>query len=169
MNDGWATANPLRLVRQSAMHLQEEIVLSPVEIAALLSELRDPFYTLILLVSVTGLRRGELFGLRWEDVGFEQAEIRVVLSIVDQIEGASEDTGIPTAYTNVSGTGNCSGELAQADKLSGSPELGVREPSSSRKEALLAGCSTQEARPARSRKSWNHKGDRLCRRSRIHW
>lgn len=87
MRYGWATANPIRLVRQSALPLQEEIVLAPVEIAALLSELRDPFYTLILLVSVTGLRRGELFGLKWEDVDFEQAEIRVVRSVVDQVEG----------------------------------------------------------------------------------
>jgi integrase len=87
MRYGWATTNPIRLVRQSALPLQEEIVLAPVEIAALLSELRDPFYTLILLVSVTGLRRGELFGLKWEDVDFEQAEMRVVRSIVDQVEG----------------------------------------------------------------------------------
>jgi site-specific recombinase XerD len=36
----WATTNPIRLVRQSAMPLQEEIVLTPIEIAALLSELR---------------------------------------------------------------------------------------------------------------------------------
>jgi integrase len=67
--------------------MPEEIVLAPVEISALLRELRDPFYTLILLVSVTGLRRGELFGLKWEDVDFEQAEIRVVRSVVDQVEG----------------------------------------------------------------------------------
>jgi integrase len=83
----WATINPIRLVRQSALPLQEEIVLEPVEIAALLPELRDPFRTLILLASVTGLRRGELFGLKWEDVDFNEAEIRVVRSIVDQVEG----------------------------------------------------------------------------------
>jgi integrase len=83
----WAASNPIRLVRQSALPLQEEIVLEPVEIAALLAELRDPFRTLILLASVTGLRRGELFGLKWEDVDFNEAEIRVVRSIVDQVEG----------------------------------------------------------------------------------
>jgi integrase len=82
-----ATTNPIRLVRQSALPLQEEIVLEPVEIAALLSELRDPFHTLILLVSVTGLRRGELFGLKWDDVDFKESEIRVVRSVVDQVEG----------------------------------------------------------------------------------
>jgi integrase len=83
----WATANPIRLVRQSAMPLQEEIVLTAVEVAALLSELRDPFYSLILLAAVTGLRRGELFGLKWADVDFEEREIRVVRSLVDQVEG----------------------------------------------------------------------------------
>jgi integrase len=87
MRYGWITTNPIRLVRQSALPLQEDVVLAPVEIAALLSELRDPVYTLILLVSVTGLRRGELFGLKWEDMDFEQAEIRVVRSVVDQVEG----------------------------------------------------------------------------------
>jgi integrase len=83
----WATTNPIRLVRQSAKSKQEHFVLEPVEVSALLSELRDPFRTMILLASVTGLRRGELFGLKWEDVDFNEAEIRVVRSVVAQIEG----------------------------------------------------------------------------------
>ncbi len=87
MRYGWAASNPIRLVRQSGLPVKEEIVLTPVEIAALLTELRDPFRTLILLVAVTGLRRGELFGLKWEDIDFHEAEIRIVRSIVDQVEG----------------------------------------------------------------------------------
>lgn len=87
MRYGWATANPIRLVRQSALPVEEQIVLEAVEIAALLAELIDPFRALILLVSVTGLRRGELFGLKWEDIDFGGAEIRIVRSIVDQAEG----------------------------------------------------------------------------------
>jgi integrase len=83
----WAASNPIRLVRQGAMPQQEEIVLTPVEVSALLSELHNPFHALILLASVTGLRRGELFGLKWEDVDFTEAEIKVVRSIVDQVEG----------------------------------------------------------------------------------
>ena len=73
----WATANPIRLVRQGAMPQQEEIVLLPVEVASLLAELRGSFYTLVLLAAITGLRRGELFGLKWQDVDFEHCEIRI--------------------------------------------------------------------------------------------
>jgi integrase len=83
----WTDRNPIRLVRQSALPSREEIVLTPVEVAVLLQELRDPFRTLILLAAVTGMRRGELFGLKWEDIDFIEAEIRVVRSIVDQVEG----------------------------------------------------------------------------------
>jgi integrase len=83
----WMTRNPILLVRQSALPVKEEIVLTPVEVAALLAELRDPFSTLILLAAVTGLRRGELFGLKWEDINFAEAEIQVVRSVVDQVEG----------------------------------------------------------------------------------
>jgi len=83
----WADRNPIRLVRQSAMSQDEQVVLEPVEVQALLSELRDPFRTLILLACVTGLRRGELFGLKWQDIHFREAEINIVRSIVDQIEG----------------------------------------------------------------------------------
>jgi integrase len=49
--------------------------------------LRDPFRTLILLASATGFRCGELFGLKWEDIDFAEAGIRVIRSVVDQIEG----------------------------------------------------------------------------------
>lgn len=83
----WADRNPIRLVRQSAMPQQEQVALEPVEVQALLSELRDPFSTLILLACVTGLRRGELFGLKWEDIDFREAAIRVQRSVVDQVEG----------------------------------------------------------------------------------
>ena len=83
----WMTRNPIRLVRQGSLPQQEEIVLAPVEVAALLDELRDPFFTIILLAAVTGLRRGELFGLKWADINFADAEMKVVRSMVDQVEG----------------------------------------------------------------------------------
>ena len=83
----WATTNPIRLVRQTAKPLREHEVLEPAEISALLAELAEPFRTLVLTASMTGLRRGELFGLKWQDIRFEDGEISVVRSIVDQHEG----------------------------------------------------------------------------------
>ncbi len=49
--------------------------------------LRDPFRALVLLAAVTGMRRGELIGLKWEDIDFHNAEILIVRSMVDQVEG----------------------------------------------------------------------------------
>jgi integrase len=112
----WATTNPIRLVRQSALPLQEEIVLEPVETAALVAELRDPFRILILLAAVTGLRRGELFGLKWEDVDFNLAEIRVVRSIVDQVEGPPK-TCLTSPTANVVRAFHLSRELGEANQL----------------------------------------------------
>ena len=83
----WMKKNPIRLVRQSALPQQEQIVLEHFEVAALLEELHEPFATLIFLAAVTGLRRGELFGLKWEDINFAEGEMRVVRLLVDQIEG----------------------------------------------------------------------------------
>ena len=89
----WATSNPIRLVRQSGKRLREPDVLTPQEVAALLAELQEPCRTLVLVASTTGLRRGELFGLKWEDVDFKCGELRIVRSVVDQIEGATKTAG----------------------------------------------------------------------------
>lgn len=42
----------------------------------------------IELDAFTGLRRGELIGLRWEDVDFEQFVVHVRRSVVAMVEGA---------------------------------------------------------------------------------
>ena len=62
-------------------------MLEPFEVQAILAELRDPFRTLLFAAVVTGLRRGELFGLKWEDVNFREGQIQVVRSLVDMKEG----------------------------------------------------------------------------------
>jgi integrase len=40
-----------------------------------------------IVAAVTGLRRGELVGLKWEDIDFANGKIHVRRSLVDQIEG----------------------------------------------------------------------------------
>jgi integrase len=58
-----------------------------------LAELQEPCRTLVLIASTTGLRRGELFGLKWEDLDFKRGKIPIVRLIVDQMEGATKTAG----------------------------------------------------------------------------
>ena len=83
----WAAANPIALVRCSSKRVQAPDVLTPEEIRGILGELAEPARTVTMLAAVTGMRRGELFGLKWEDLDFERRSIRIVRSLVDQIEG----------------------------------------------------------------------------------
>src|SRR5258708_22589345 len=63
-------------------------VLTPEEIMAFLKELPDPLRTMIELDAFTGLRRGELIGLRWQDVDSEKLVLHIRRSVVAMVEGA---------------------------------------------------------------------------------
>jgi integrase len=83
----WADRNPIRLVRQSAKRERTPDVLTAGEIKELLSKLDGPYYVMAFLAAVTGLRVSELLALKWEDVDFVAAEIRLTRSIVCQHVG----------------------------------------------------------------------------------
>jgi integrase len=87
MRYGWAERNPIREVRQSTRRKQEPDILTPEELEALIRDLPEPARTLVIMASVTGLRRGELIGLKRADVDFISGKISVVRSLVDNIEG----------------------------------------------------------------------------------
>jgi len=80
----WTTTNPIKHVRQSAKRSYIPTVLSPAELKEFLGKLAEPAKTAVLLGAVTGLRVGELLGLKWSDVDFEQFEIRIVRDVVNQ-------------------------------------------------------------------------------------
>lgn len=79
--------NPIRFVRQSARRRRAPDVLTGAEIRMLVNSLPARERTLVLLAASTGLRQGELFGLKWRDVDFEHGELNVIPSIVCGIEG----------------------------------------------------------------------------------
>ena len=73
--------NPITLVRQSAKRMQNPEVLEPGEIQSLLLELNSCFRVMVILDVTTGLRRSELFALKWGDVDFSGLRIDVLRSI----------------------------------------------------------------------------------------
>lgn len=87
MRYGWASRNPIREVRQSAKRQHEPDVLTPDEVTALLAALPAYARTMAVVAAVTGLRRGELVGLKWEDIDFDNGKIHIRRSLVDNVEG----------------------------------------------------------------------------------
>jgi integrase len=82
-------SNPITHVRQTRKRALEPEILEPAEIAAVLRELDgiEPIRTAFLIAAVMGMRRGEIFGLKWADVNFERALMHVRRSYVDSVVG----------------------------------------------------------------------------------
>jgi integrase len=79
--------NPITLVRQSAKRMRTPEVLEPGEIQSLLLQLTSCFRLMVLLDVTTGLRRSELFALKWSDVDFSNLRLDVLRSIYLQHVG----------------------------------------------------------------------------------
>ncbi len=76
--------NPVRDAERpsrSGSQWQEErkiLILTPEEIGRLLDAMEDPKYKTLFLVAVmTGMRKGEILGLKWSDVDFKARQIQV--------------------------------------------------------------------------------------------
>ena len=65
-------------------------MLTDQEFRDLVNELDQRERVMVLLVGSTALRRGEQFGLRWEDIDFEQQLVRVTHSIFRNVEGKTK-------------------------------------------------------------------------------
>jgi len=74
--------NPIEWVRQSAKRRVSPDILTTHEVQSLLANLRFRERTLVLLALTTGLRRSEIFALKWKDVDFQTKHIHVTRSIV---------------------------------------------------------------------------------------
>ena len=80
----WATRNPITSVRQSAKRQSVPEILTIDELVKLLNAIPEPFRTAVFLDGASGLRVGELLGLKWEDVDFKKSVIYIRRSIVKQ-------------------------------------------------------------------------------------
>src|SRR5207253_1627362 len=80
----WTDKNPITLVRQSAKRERIPDVLDIDELKKLLSELHDPYRTMVFLAATTGLRISELLALQWQDINTETLEIALTRGIFHQ-------------------------------------------------------------------------------------
>ena len=87
---GWAQTNPITAVRTSAQRLREPDILSPAELQALLKRLPQRERLMVLLDVTTGLRRGELMALRWQDLDFESMVANITRSIWRNVVGGTK-------------------------------------------------------------------------------
>jgi integrase len=79
--------NPITLVRHCAKRRRIPDVLTVEETQQLLSALAIKERTMVLMAVGTGLRRSELFALKWKDVDFAANHLSVTRSIVSQVVG----------------------------------------------------------------------------------
>ena len=89
---GWASHNPITAVRTSAKRLREPEILTPEEFQGLLGQLELRESLLVLLAGTTGLRRGELIALRWEDIDFAKEVVNVTHAIWHNVEGETKNS-----------------------------------------------------------------------------
>jgi integrase len=79
--------NPMRSVRQSARRAKVPVVLDVSELHRLFAVLALRERAMVITDALTGIRRSELMGLKWEDLDFMGCKIDIVRSVVDCAPG----------------------------------------------------------------------------------
>lgn len=74
-------------VRQSGKRKKAPAVLTLAEMRLILSKLSIRERALVSTDMITGIRRGELAGLKWKDVDFKRLVLHIRRSVVDQVTG----------------------------------------------------------------------------------
>jgi integrase len=78
--------NPVHYVKGfSTVSDYEPMTLEPEQIYRVLEFLKQPEYTLLLLIAATGLRISEALGLRWVDILWEKGQIKIRQTYVHSV------------------------------------------------------------------------------------
>lgn len=77
VNGEMISKNPCRIERGGVEHHPEQRFATMAELAAVAGAVADPYRVLVLAAGLAGLRQGELFALRWDDIDLAAATITV--------------------------------------------------------------------------------------------
>jgi len=80
-------ANPMKYVRQSGKRRHIPLVLDVGQFQQLFAALRQRERAMVLLDCGSGLRRGELIGLKWNDIDLAKKQMNVTGSVVERVSG----------------------------------------------------------------------------------
>ncbi len=75
--------NPAENVRLPRVTTREMVFLTAAEVEAVCAELRHQHDVLVRFAAYTGLRAGEIAGLRWRDVDLDAGRVTVARNVVD--------------------------------------------------------------------------------------
>jgi integrase len=92
--------NPVAFVTQSSKSNYKAVIVSPEQAFRIMTELPDPYRTLLFLVAVTGLRISEALGLKWDDLDYDRQMIHlrrvwVGNDIVEQMKTEGSAAPVP--------------------------------------------------------------------------
>ena len=87
---GYVQANPIELVRQSARRRGTPLVITPAQFCALVSHLKEPYRTMVLVAGCLGLRASEVTGLQWRDINWDDLTVFIRRSVVHGRQGEAK-------------------------------------------------------------------------------
>jgi len=157
VRDGLIARNPASLVQRPAKDSTEAMFLDIEQLKALIAKAEGPMRVPVLILAVTGIRRGELLALRWSDVELEAGTLSVSAGMrrtkAEGLERAGAKT--PSSRRTVPVPTAVIAELKslKRDVLPGAPAFptksgGFQDPRNfNRKFALIAGKAGLDATP----------------------
>lgn len=135
--------NPIELVRQSGRRQRVPRRLTIEELRRLLTQLEQPYNTMVILAACLGLRVGEILGLQWGDVDLLNATLTVRRSVYQYHVGPAKtpysEAALPLALEVVSALGNWLAQAsyrAEADFVFPSARGGPRDADKLRENVL---------------------------------
>ncbi len=98
--EGLISTNPAIGCKLPPKKAKEMQVLTQAEILRFLTQAKEEgYYEMFLLELTTGMRRGEIIGLKWRDLNLQTGELRITRQVVKT--GASKEISVPKTKSSV--------------------------------------------------------------------